>query len=67
MVEFAVTEELLNGDWFAWRENYGLFSVSPRDKNRTIAYIKNQKQLHSNKDLWRAVEYFDEDDEFDAG
>jgi len=54
-----VTEKLLSGEWFAWRDNYGVFSVSPRDKHSIIAYITNQKEHHSSNDLWRALEDFD--------
>lgn len=34
---------------FAWQEGYGAFSVSASQVERTIAYIKNQKEHHRRK------------------
>jgi putative transposase len=34
---------------FAWQEGYGAFSVSQSNINRTINYIKNQKEHHRQK------------------
>ena len=55
-----VTAKLLPGQWFAWRANYAVFSVSPRDKVATIAYISCQKEHHHNNKLWPSVEDIDE-------
>jgi len=58
-----VCDELLPDEWFAWRENYAVFSVSPHDKAKTIAYIRNQREHHQNNTLWFAVENFDDETE----
>lgn len=34
---------------FSWQEGYGAFSVSQSNVNRTVNYIKNQKQHHHQK------------------
>ena len=34
---------------FAWQEGYGAFSVSASQVERTIAYIRNQKEHHRKK------------------
>jgi len=31
---------------FYWQNGYGIFSVSPRDIEKTVAYIRNQKKHH---------------------
>jgi len=51
-----VSERLKPGEWFEWQGNYGAFSVSPRDKNRVILYILNQKQHHADGTLWSGSE-----------
>ncbi len=56
-----VSEKLLPDQWFAWRANYAVFSVSPRHKPITIAYINRQKEHHQNNKLWPSVEALDED------
>jgi putative transposase len=33
-------------DKFAWQEGYGAFSVSASQKDKTIAYIRGQKEHH---------------------
>ena len=60
-----VTETLRPGEWFAWRENYAVFSVSPRDKKATIAYINNQKKHHAANKLWPSVETLDDEENGD--
>src|ERR1051326_585503 len=52
-----ITEKLLPNEWFAWRANYAVFSVSPRDKAATIAYISRQKEHHRANKLWSSVEH----------
>ena len=34
---------------FYWQDGYGAFSVNPRQVDRVITYIKNQKQHHDKK------------------
>jgi REP element-mobilizing transposase RayT len=41
---------------FAWQGGYGAFSVSPRHKERVIAYIHNQKRHHAEQTLWLEAE-----------
>ena len=53
------SEELLDGEWFAWQEGYGAISVSPHDKARVIRYINNQKQHHADGTLWPRAERMD--------
>lgn len=31
---------------FYWQDGYGAFSVSPKDKEKVIAYIANQHEHH---------------------
>ncbi|AGC77224.1 transposase [Nonlabens dokdonensis DSW-6] len=33
-------------DGFEWQRGYGAFSVSPKNVDKVIGYIKNQKQHH---------------------
>ena len=33
-------------DKFSWQDGYGAFSISPNQINRTINYIRNQKEHH---------------------
>jgi putative transposase len=37
---------------FAWQEGYGAFSVSRSHVKRVTEYIENQKQRHSEDNLW---------------
>jgi REP element-mobilizing transposase RayT len=34
---------------FYWQEGYGAFSVNPRDIDKVVAYINNQKEHHRTK------------------
>ncbi len=51
-----VSETLRPGQWFRWQASYGVFSVEPKNRDKLIAYIANQKQHHSEGTLWPAVE-----------
>ena len=51
-----VTERLLHEEWFKWQGSYGVFSVSPQDKNKVIRYIQNQKQHHADGTVWTHAE-----------
>ena len=51
-----VSEQLLPGGWFAWQANYGCFSVSRSHRKRVIDYIQNQKQQHTDGNLWSDAE-----------
>jgi REP element-mobilizing transposase RayT len=44
------------GKTFQWQANYGVFSVSARDKPKVIDYIRNQKQHHAEQTLWDEAE-----------
>jgi putative transposase len=41
---------------FKWQEGYGVFSVSPQDRDKVIRYISNQKEHHANGTLWLTAE-----------
>lgn len=62
MMSFAKAVQLIKGGsskWvhdtfprykkFEWQEGYGAFSVSASQANKTIAYIKDQKEHHRTK------------------
>ena len=62
MTSFAKAVQLIKGGsskWvhdtfpkhrtFEWQEGYGAFSVSMSQKDKTIAYIENQKEHHRKK------------------
>ena len=51
-----VSEDLCPGEWFQWQGHYGAFSVSARDKEKVISYIRNQKEHHSAGTLWPDAE-----------
>ena len=51
-----VSEELCPGEWFQWQGHYGAFSVSARDKQRVISYIRNQKDHHNSGTIWPDAE-----------
>ena len=36
---------------FSWQRGYGCFSLSPKDLDKLITYIANQKQHHETKDF----------------
>jgi REP element-mobilizing transposase RayT len=36
---------------FYWQDGYGIFSVNPRQTDRVVAYIRNQKSHHQNMDF----------------
>jgi REP element-mobilizing transposase RayT len=45
--------QLLGGDAaFAWQRGYGVFGVSPHDKERVAAYIRHQKRHHTDGAIW---------------
>ena len=41
---------------FAWQTGYGAFSVSPKEVERVIAYISNQRRHHADGTTWPDVE-----------
>jgi REP element-mobilizing transposase RayT len=42
---------------FEWQTGYGAFSVSPKEIERVIAYISNQRRHHADGTTWPGVEY----------
>ncbi len=40
---------------FKWQEGYGVFSVSPSNKERVERYILNQEQHHAGRDFKREL------------
>jgi len=51
-----VTQVLKPGGEFRWQGSYGAFSVSPRDKEKIVRYIQNQKRHHAEGTLWPEAE-----------
>jgi putative transposase len=51
-----VRDTLAADSHFGWSEGYGVFSVSPQDLKRVVAYIENQKAHHAKGTLWPCVE-----------
>jgi putative transposase len=43
-----ISQEWLNGDWFAWQAHYAALAVEPDRIDQVVAYIANQKQHHAN-------------------
>ncbi len=39
-------------DFNGWQEGYGAFTVSHRDKDQLIDYIKNQEEHHTKEDFF---------------
>lgn len=44
------------GNGFAWQEGYGAFSVSPHDRTKVIAYIRDQQAHHASGTVWPEAE-----------
>ena len=44
-----IKEEGIYPDFDSWQDGYGAFSVSQRDKDQLINYIKNQEEHHKKK------------------
>ena len=53
------------GEWFAWQNHYGAFSIALRDKDKIIHYILNQKRHHAEGSLYPDGEETDEDSDKD--
>ncbi len=51
-----VSETLRPGNWFQWQASYGVFAVEPKNRDKLIAYINNQKQHHADGTTWATVE-----------
>ncbi len=56
-----VSAELTLGEWFDWQDHYGAFSVAPRERERIIAYIENQKRHHAEGTLFPNAEETEEE------
>ena len=51
-----VSERLKPGEWFRWRAHYGVFSVTPKDRERIQHYVQNQLAHHADHDLIESAE-----------
>ncbi len=51
-----IAYSLKPGAFFQWQKHYRVFSVSPRDCDRVVAYIHHQKKHHAEGKLWPNVE-----------
>lgn len=50
------TQLVTPGEAFAWQAGYGVFSFSRRDRDRVIAYVRDQKRRHAAGALWDPLE-----------
>lgn len=57
-----LNEEAGLEDRFQWQGRYGAISVSPHERSRVIAYIRNQEQHHAEGTLWPGAEEIPEED-----
>ena len=55
-----LAQELLEGQPFAWRRGYGVFSFGERSLPDIRRYIEQQEQHHASRRLWDALERTDE-------
>jgi putative transposase len=55
-----IQETLKPGAWFDWQDNYAAIAVSPSHRRRLIAYVRNQKQHHTDNST---IELFEIDGE----
>lgn len=51
-----VRNQLPPGELFGWQDGYAVFSFSRSQRERVVAYIRNQEQHHAKGDLWNAWE-----------
>jgi REP element-mobilizing transposase RayT len=58
-----ISKELRPGAWFAWQAHFAMFTVSPRDKARVVAYVLNQERHHQSGTLWEEAERTDAEDD----
>jgi putative transposase len=57
-----VKDQLLPPEsFFRWQEGYGLFTLSPNHLKNAVPYVENQKQHHSESNLWPQWEDTDEE------
>ncbi len=56
-----VHDQLLGDLPFRWQEGYGVFSVSPNQVSRVLAYIEDQKRHHAENSLHSRWEETDEE------
>lgn len=45
-----------------WQDGYGVFSFRKRTLSRVVDYVLNQREHHTRKDLWPALEWIEEAD-----
>ncbi|MEA3441726.1 MAG: IS200/IS605 family transposase [Chloroflexota bacterium] len=51
-----VTHQIEPGEFFKWQGAYGAFTISKGMLDKVRKYIENQKQHHSDDDLWTEFE-----------
>jgi len=54
-------ETLVRGEFFGWRDGYGVFSFSRAESVRVVGYIRDQKKHHADGTLWAELEKLDPD------
>jgi REP element-mobilizing transposase RayT len=54
-------ETLVRGEFFGWRDGYGVFSFGRSDIDAVVGYIRNQKNHHADGTLWPEFEKLDAD------
>ncbi len=51
------------GSGFAWQRGYGVMTFGERQRQKAIAYVQNQRQLHAQNETNPWLERYDEYDE----
>jgi len=44
------------GAGFAWQPSYGIVSFRESELSRVVAYVRNQREHHADRSLWRDFE-----------
>jgi len=63
-VSSTVARDVACGDFFAWHDGYGAFTFSRSQLIRVRAYIDNQVDHHTQRQLWPEVEEFGYDQDY---
>jgi REP element-mobilizing transposase RayT len=58
---YFARETLVPGEFFGWRDGYGVFSFSRSQYDQVVAYIRNQKTHHREGSLWHEFEMPEDD------
>ena len=53
---YHINHAILTEERFAWQAEYGVVSFAERFLPSVVAYVRNQKEHHSNETLWPLLE-----------